>query len=424
VLEGVLWMCEKELPAGAARGESSEPACAAGRSTRQALHLQLPALLAGRTVISISFRIVYPFLPAIARGLGISLAQASGLVTLHSLAGLGAPILGPLADRYDRRRMMELALLLLALASLLLAAGGTLVAALVAFALYSVTQIVYDLAMHAHLGDTVPYTERGRAVGVVELSWALGWLLGVPVSGFLIERLGWRAPWALLIGLGLLAAWLIRWRLTPTKGVKRRAEGSSLVAATLAGWWRMLGRPSVVILLLTVWLQALAIEIPFIVYGAWLETSFGLGLGQLGLASIVVGLAEGGAEFGAMLITDRLGKRRCTLLGLLGLAAGLAALPWLASWGLGAALADIALVFFAVEFSFVSVLPLATELVPDARASLFSLVVASFSLSRVMGAPLGGWLWRWQNIAVHAWVGAACALVAAALLLWGIRDYR
>jgi MFS family permease len=160
----------------------------------RAFRARLPILFLVRTTINTSFRIIYPFLPGIARGLGISLAAASRLITLRMVAGMGAPLLGPLADRYGRRRVMEMALLLFVLASLLLAGVGTLAAAVVAFTLYGVAKALYDPAVHAYVGDQVPYRERGRAVGVVELSWSSAWLLGVPASGFLIERFGWRRP--------------------------------------------------------------------------------------------------------------------------------------------------------------------------------------------------------------------------------------
>ena len=48
-------------------------------------------------------------------------------------------------------------------------------------------------------------------------------------------------------------------------------------------------------LLLTNLLLTLAIEIPLIVYGAWLEATFGLSFTALGFASTVVGLAEASA---------------------------------------------------------------------------------------------------------------------------------
>jgi len=67
-------------------------------------------------------------------------------------------------------------------------------------------------------------------------------------------------------------------------------------------------------------------------------------------------------------------------------------------------------------------LPLATELAPHARASLLSLNVMALSLSRILGAVVGGWLWQWRNIALHAAAGVLCALVAAFLLARGMAE--
>ena len=378
---------------------------------------RLPIIFLVRTAINTSFRIIYPFLPSIARGLGISLAAASGLVTLRVVAGLGAPFLGPLADRYGRRRVMEVALFLFTLASLLLAGIGTLPAAALAFALYGIAKALYDPAVHAYVGDQVAYSERGRAIGIVELSWSSAWLLGVPASGLLIDRFGWRAPWAALIVLGLLGVWLTHAGLPSGTRPAAREDSRPFVASMITTWRDLLRRRSVAVLLLTSLLLTLAIEIPFIVYGAWLETTFELSLSTLGLASIVVGVAEATAELGTTVITDRLGKRRSVLVGLLGLAASLVVLPWLSGLGLAAALAGVFFMLLTFEFGLVSLLPLATELAPDARAALLSLNVTALSLSRILGAFVGGWLWQWQRIALHAGVGAACALVAALLLV-------
>ena len=247
-------------------------------------------------------------------------------------------------------------------------------------------------------------------------------LLGVPASGFLIERLGWRAPWGLLSGLALLAAGLMHAAL-PAGRVAPLPGGLGPFISTLWGTWAsLLQQRSIRILLAVAFLLTLSIELPLIVYGAWLESSFGLGLSTLGVASAAVGLAELAGEFGATVITDRLGKKRSVLLGLLGMATGLLLLPWLARLGLPAALAGIFWMMLSYEFAFVSYLPMFSEAAPQARAALLSLNVTAFSLSRVIGTPLGGWLWRWQSIGLQALVGAACALIAALVLWRGTSD--
>ncbi len=394
----------------------------------QAPRVRLSLIVLIRTIINVPFRIVYPFLPSIARGLAVPLAAANGLIALRWLVRLAAPLIGPLMDRYDRRRVMEVALLCFTLAGLLLVGVGTFAATAVAFVLYGVAKVLYDPAVYAYLGDTVPYHRRGRAVGIVELSWSAAWLIGVPASGLLIDHLGWRAPWAVLIGLGLLGVGLTRAGLPPALGQSARHSGEPFIASTVAAWRSLLRRRSVVVLLLTSALITLAVEIPFVVYGAWIEESFGLSLTALGLASAVVGLAEAAAEFGTAVITDRLGKRRSVLVGLLGLAASLIALPWLSGLGLAPALAGVALMLLTFEFGVVSLMPMATELAPDARATLVSLNGAAFGLSRVAAALAGGWLWRWQGagaqnpIALHAGVGAVCAIAAALLMARGMEQ--
>jgi predicted MFS family arabinose efflux permease len=276
--------------------------------------------------------------------------------------------------------------------------------------------------VHAYVGDTVPYRQRARVIGVVEFSWSSAWLLGVPVAGFLIDRHGWRAPWLVLGVLGFLALGLTRAGLPPVPPGRTVGSGPQQARTLLPRWQGLLRQRPVVALLATSLLLTMAMELPFIVYGAWLERAFGLGLSTLGLASVVVGLAEATAELGTTLLTDRVGKRRSVLAGLVGLAGSLLVLPLLADQGLAGALAGVVLVVRSFEFAIVSLLPLATELAPEARGSLLSLNITTFSLGRILGATAGGWLWQWAGagIVTNTLAGAACALLAALVVSFGL----
>jgi len=398
-------------------------------TSKRPRYSHMAIIFLARTVLNTAQRIIYPFLPSIARGLDISLAAASGLVTLRMVGGLAAPLFGPLTDRQGRRRSMELGLLLFTLASLFLVGSGsmataTLIVAAAAFLLYGLSKVLYDPAVHGYLGDVVPYRARGRAIGIIEFSWSSAWLIGVPISGFLIDRFGWRAPWLVLIVLGLASLGLTHAFLPPSRPPTETAYPQRVIALLASSWRNLLCRRQVVVLLLVSMFLTMALEVPFIVYGAWLETSFGLSLSTLGVASIVVGLAEACAELGTTLWTDRLGKRLSVLAGLSGLALSLLLLPWLAGLGLITALAGIALVILTFEFAIVSLLPLVTELAPSERSSLLSLNVTAFSLGRIIGAGLGGWLWQQsaQGIGFHAAVGAAGAFLAALLMFWGMSE--
>ncbi len=375
-----------------------------------------------RTMINTPFRIIYPFLPRIARGLGISLTAASGLVGLRLIGYMSAPFLGPLADRHGRRRVMEVALLLLVIASLSLVASGRLIAAAIAFILFGVGKGIYDPALHAYLGDTVPYQVRGKAVGVVELSWSMAWLVSVPISGFLIERFGWRAPWGVLAAMGLLGVVLTRAGMPMDARRPTTKSERPFLIIVFKTWGDLLRRRSVIVLLATSILITAAIEIFLIAYGAWIEGAFALSPSVLGGASAVIGVSEALAEISAASFTDRLGKRRSVLIGLVGLTSSLTTLPFISRFGLIPAMLNVTLMMFSFEFGLVSLLAMATEIAPHARATLLSLLIIAFSLSRIVATALGGCLWQWENIALQASAGALCALSAALTLAFSARD--
>ena len=145
----------------------------------------LGIILITRTTLNSSIRIVYPFLPAISRGLGVSLTEIGFLVTVRSFVGLSAPIFGRVTDRHGRRNMMLVALFIMVSAALLVrlsarqSAGSSYFLAIIAFGLFGLAKATYDPAVQAFLGELIPYSRRGRIWGIIELSWVAAWLLGL-----------------------------------------------------------------------------------------------------------------------------------------------------------------------------------------------------------------------------------------------------
>jgi len=161
-------------------------------------------------------------------------------------------------------------------------------------------------------------------------------------------------------------------------------------------------------------------ELLFVVYGTWMESSFGLSLGRLGLVTAVVGVGELLGELGAGGLVDRLGKRRAIAVGL-----GLTTLCYLV-WPLtaGALVPALMSLFFLLlffEFAFVATLPLITELVPQARATMVSLNASVDHLGRSLGALLAIPLWSLVGLWGNGLAAGAATLVAMALLLAFVR---
>ena len=384
----------------------------------------LGTILLSRTIFNSSFRVVYPFLPVISRGLGVPLTAVSFLLTLRALAGLSSPLFGPLSDRYGRRSLMLVGLGMLAIGAALIAGWPTYGVATVAFVWIGLSKTAYDPAMQAYLSDTVPYHRRGRVLGITELSWSAAWLVGVPVAGFLIERAGWQAPFVALTLLALVGL-LFTWRLLPDQ--PRRASptaprwaGPFVPPLGLSSGRRLTAglrhNRSAWLGMAVGLLFIFAIENVFVVYGAWMEETFSLSVGALGLASIVIGIAEAMGEGISAGLVDRLGKKRAVLGGLL-LNAGAYVLLPLLSKNLVLALVSLFVLFVAFEFSIVSSIPLISELAPGARGTLMALNVAAMSAGRMAGSLTATPLWLRGGLSLNTAVSCGAALAAFALLL-------
>ncbi|HRQ23189.1 MAG TPA: hypothetical protein PLF42_07140, partial [Anaerolineales bacterium] len=67
------------------------------------LRFQLITFMFLRTILNTAHRMVYPFLPVFARGLGVDISTMSQLMTVRSLIGATSPLFAPISDRLGRR---------------------------------------------------------------------------------------------------------------------------------------------------------------------------------------------------------------------------------------------------------------------------------------------------------------------------------
>jgi predicted MFS family arabinose efflux permease len=373
--------------------------------------LQLQARLASfaitRTVMNTGYRMVYPFLPALARGLGVDLDSIALVVTIRSTMGFFTPIYGSAADQWGRRITMLVALALYAAGMIGVAVFPTYPVFLVGMVLGGASKAVFDAAMQAHLGDTVPYERRGFAVAMVEVGWSAAFLLGMPVMGVLIDKWGWTAPFPWLAALTLLMAYVLYRQVPPDR--QHKSERISFVD----GARTVLTHPVALFGLIASAASVGANEIVSIVYGAWMEESFTLNLTALGAASAVIGIAELGGEGLVATLSDRLGKKRAIMLGLGLNAVTCLAMP-LISHELIGAMIGLFFYYLTFEFSLVSIIPMMTELVPGARATMMAANVAAFQAARALGALAGPRLFDYGLIAV---VGTAAVLNVIAVVI-------
>src|SRR3990170_664724 len=129
------------------------------------MRFQLGAFTFTRTVLNTAFRMVYPFLPVFARGLGVDLPTIALAVTARSSVGLASPILGSIADAGGRKATMLLGLVLFSVGASLVAIWPLFPVLVVSMVLATLGKVLFDPTMQAYLGEHIHYSRRGLAWG-------------------------------------------------------------------------------------------------------------------------------------------------------------------------------------------------------------------------------------------------------------------
>ena len=129
------------------------------------------------------------------------------------------------------------------------------------------------------------------------------------------------------------------------------------------------------------------------------------------------------APSAACSVSDRIGLKRAVIVGLILSTLSYGLLP-LIGHNLPAALTGLFLTFITFEFTIVTAFSLFTEVLPRARGTMMSSLLAASGLGRMSGALIGGPVWFAGGILV---VGLTSAIVSGLALLslwWGLRGWQ
>ena len=363
------------------------------------LRLQIIVFTLTRIVINTAHRMVYPFLPVFARGLGVDLVMISQAVAARSLVGAVGPFLASIADSGGRKLGILLGLLVFSVSAFLVIGWPIYPVFVLVLILTFLGKYIFDPSLQAYLGEHIPYKQRGRVLALIEIGWSLSFMLGVPLMGFLIARNGWQAPFMVVGLLGLVSLTSLA-RMLP-KDPARDGRDTGLRRNLGA----VLTNPPALSGLIMGLLLNTANEVITLFFGVWMEDSFGLRIAALGAASAVLGFSELSGEGLTAVLVDRIGKTRAVTIGLIVNCAASLALP-LVGRSVPGALAGLFFFYLSFEFAIVSSIPIMSEVVPSARATLMASYAGSLSLGRTAGALLATPLYRlgfgWNCLAAVA----------------------
>jgi len=191
------------------------------------------------------------------RDFGMTKAVAGGLSSLTLIAAaIGGVMFGVIADRLGRTRALIGSILVYSLAS---GASG-FSRSIIELASF---RFILGLGMGgewttgaALVAETWRAEHRGKALGLVQSSWAIGEILAVAVTALILPRYGWRAVFFAGVAPGIAVFWILRhvpesplWhralhtgsgslRLLWRKDIRRNGLiATAMNALTLFGYW-------------------------------------------------------------------------------------------------------------------------------------------------------------------------------------------
>jgi predicted MFS family arabinose efflux permease len=372
----------------------------------------ITAVTVARLVANAAYRFAPLFLATIARGFDVSLSTLGFAIFVSELSGFASPFAGRIVDRLTHRNSMVLGLVGSAVGCTIAAVSTSPLMFAVGVTILALTKQSFDLGLGAWIADHVPYNQRGKIVGLTETAWALGLLVGVSIMGLITAATNWRIGFAFAVLCLVVSMFVIFNRVTNEARVPHESRSTTPQRITGNSW----------LVVFTMFCIMCSAQNLFVTFGAWLEDEFQFGAARLAIAGFSLGLVELVASVSSSRQTDKWGKEQSIALGALLVIPG-GIFLCLGSNNLIIGLIGVFIYFLGFEFSVVSLLSLATSLVPNSPGTGLGWVLGAGTLGRAVMAIIATHLFESFGVQGPALMGALFGLIGA-LTITGYRRVK
>lgn len=373
-----------------------------------------------KLMLNTARRMVYPFAPELSRGLGVPLTAITSLIAVNQATAILGPLGALFADRHGNKPILLLAVALCFIGCLGIALFPVYGVVLAGLFLTGLAKSLFDPSLQAQVGTQVPYAQRGRIIGITEISWAGATLITIPVAGLVMSHFSWQTPFKIVAILTFICFFLL-FKLAPAQRCLNDNLPGKKAHQAQVNWKALIRKKKVAGLLGFIFFMSLANDNLFVIYGVWLENACGLSLAEIGMSTVLIGMAEFFAESGSALFSDKMGLKKSVFFGTAATAAIYVVLPFTAST-LPLILSGLFALFLCFEFTIVSSMSLGTELVPEFRAATMAAFYAVGGIGRIIGAFSGGLIWSAYGIQGICLVSGVCSVFALTALGAGIKN--
>lgn len=263
-----------------------------------------------------------PVVPLYARSLGINTAQI-GLINsaFFLMAGCLSLPLGVVSDRFGRKMIACLGLLILSVASFMLYFSSTFIQLTLVYLFIGIGIAAFGPTMMSFVADISPVTHLGRSYGWYTTALYCGMSLGPASGGFMAQASGFLQVFLISGALIFLNFWIVIFLLPRSRSIvgsfSEKARYSTLIPRMVKN------RPLIGCWVITLGgCFGLGMFITFIPLHAQDQ---GLDISQIGIVFFVQGLVNAISRIPMGYLSDRVADRKTlVIIGLIGFAASMA----------------------------------------------------------------------------------------------------
>jgi len=353
-------------------------------------------------MVSFSFGIIFPILPFYALSLGATPFELGMLTAVFALMSLVfSPIMGRLADKYGRKRLLMVGTIAFAAGYVVFAFADSLWMAFAARAFEGIAAAAMFPACLSLISDFSTEAQRGKAMGLVSMSFSVGMMAG-PAFGGIAASFAVRDAFLLAAFLALCNFASIAFQVKEPKEKKESRDIATQEGSLLAHI-----KSPLLFLFLSSFMVAFMIGGIDAVLALYTAEQMGFTSAQIGIVFMYIGFLVMLMQFVAGGMINKYGEVNMVMWGLLLSGAGFLLLVFSQSWlmlmlALAVFVAGNALVFPSVN-------SLISKRVQGKRGAVLGLASSFSSGGQMVGPLVGGLLYG---------ISHTLAFIGMAVLIW------
>ncbi|UQS85909.1 MFS transporter (plasmid) [Nicoliella spurrieriana] len=356
--------------------------------------------------------IISPILPEIARSFNASIALSAYGVTIYAIFfAVGSPLFGPLGDRYNKKTLLIIGILIFFVGSLLCGFSHTLIEFYIYRTIAGIGASLFVPNVWAFIGSNFNGKKLNQVMGIVMSGLSLSIAIGVPLGTLLAQLSNWHmAFWGSAV-LTLVALLFILF--APKQNIINSKSVSYLASFKNV----FLTKNAVPALMITLsWMIGFYGIYTFL--GTYIQNNFKFNVAMTGYVFIAYGLSNFIASFFGGKVMNITGKKRS--INLNAIFSIVFILGFIISknniWGI---IILLILLAFAQGFGVTSLNSYIVNVVPSNRSTLMSFNSSFLYLGLTIGSGIGGIIYDsfgFAGVCLMASLGLFFAIIITNLL--------